>query len=243
MLDRGFRLLHSFDPDHRVQSLSSLTRRTGMPRSSVLRLARKLVEIGALERLDDGNYVIGLRLLELASLAPRGHGLRAEAMPYMEDLFYVTRQHVLLAVRDGDEAMLVERLSAHAATPVRFRVGGRMPLVATGVGLVLLAHAPVDVQEQMLRDFTPREDEALVQLDSTAELRRALAEVRRGGYAVAQRTGPGGLSTVAAPVFDEGGVVAALSIVVPSTEFTPGAYVTAVRTGARAISRQLGSNG
>ncbi|MER6345084.1 IclR family transcriptional regulator [Streptomyces sp. NPDC001595] len=243
VLDRAFRLLRTFDPDHRVQSLASLTRRSGMPRSSVLRLARKLVDTGALERLDDGSYVIGLRLLELASLAPRGHGLRAEAMPYMEDLFHVTRQHVLLAVRDGDDALLVERLSAHGAAAVRFRVGGRMPLTATGVGLVLLAYAPVDEQEHFLRDFVPQRDVGLVRLQSAAELRRALAEVRRGGYAVAQRTGPDGLSTVAAPVFSEEGLVAALSVVVPSDEFTAGAYVTAVRTGARAISRQLGATG
>jgi DNA-binding IclR family transcriptional regulator len=37
-----------------------------------LRLARKLTELGALERTPDGEYVIGLRLLEVASLAPRG---------------------------------------------------------------------------------------------------------------------------------------------------------------------------
>ena len=31
-----------------------------------------------------------------------------------------------------------------------YRVGGRMPLHATGVGLVLLAHAPPQVQEDVL---------------------------------------------------------------------------------------------
>ncbi|MFF3208051.1 IclR family transcriptional regulator [Streptomyces sp. NPDC002962] len=240
VLDRAFKLLRCFDSDHRVQPLASLAQRTGMPRSSALRLVRQLTEAGALERLEDGDYVVGLRLLELASLAPRGHGLRSVAMPYMEDLFHVTRQHVLLAVRDGDDALLVERLSAHDATEVRFRVGGRMPLTATGVGLVLLAYAPTDVQEELLRDFAPHEDVGLVRLRSADELRRALAEVRRGGYAVAQHPGAEGLATAAAPVHDEHGVVAALSVVVPSNQFTPHAYVTAVRTGARAISRQLG---
>ena len=51
-----------------------------------------------------------------------------------------TGQHVLLAVRDGREAVPAERLSAHGAGRVRYRVGGRMPLHCTGVGLVLLAH-------------------------------------------------------------------------------------------------------
>ena len=98
----------------------------------------------------DADFVIGLRLLEIASLAPRGHGLRQMALPYMEDLHVATRQHVLLAVRDGREAVLVERLSARGAGQVLYRVGGRMPLHATGVGLCLLANASTDVQDQAL---------------------------------------------------------------------------------------------
>ena len=106
VLDRAFRILGSFGPAHRSLSLTSLSARAGLPKPGALRLARKLVEWGALERTGDGRYVIGLRLLEVASLAPRGHGLRATALPYLEDLHQATGQHVLLAVRDGHEAIL-----------------------------------------------------------------------------------------------------------------------------------------
>ncbi|MEV5676729.1 IclR family transcriptional regulator [Streptomyces sp. NPDC052179] len=240
LIDRVFALLGSFDSENRAQPLAGLTRRTGMPRSTALRLARQLTDVGALERLEDGRFVIGLRLLEIASLAPRGHGLRAVAMPFMEDLFHVTGQHVLLAVRDNDEALLVERLSAHDAVPVRFRVGERVALTTTGVGLVLLANAPVDVQERVLRGFTP--EEAGDSIATADDLRRSLAEIRRGDYAVARRADPRNpRTTAAAPVRNGAGVVAALSVVAPSPEFDPAAYVPAVRATARAISRQLQS--
>lgn len=237
VIDRAFAVLGAFDADHRVLPLAGLAQRTGLPRSTALRLARKLTEAGALERLDDGRYVIGLRLLEIASLAPRGHGLRAVAMPYLEDLFHVTRQHIVLAVRDGTEALLVERLSAHDASPALYRVGGRMPLARTGVGLVLLAHAPVPVQEEMLRDFEP-----VPGRDGTRtaeELRRVLAEVRRGGYAIASQAEPRPHTTVAAPIRDADGVVAAVSVVAPSMDFDAAVYVPAVRAAARAISREM----
>ncbi|MFG2673497.1 MULTISPECIES: IclR family transcriptional regulator [unclassified Streptomyces] len=240
LVDRVFALLGSFDSENRAQPLAGLTRRTGMPRSTALRLARQLTDVGALERLEDGRFVVGLRLLEIASLAPRGHGLRAVAMPFMEDLFHVTGQHVLLAVRDNDEAMLVERLSAHDAVPVRFRVGERMALTTTGVGLVLLANAPAEVQERVLRGFTP--EEAGESIATAEDLRRSLAEIRRGDYAVARRADPKNpRTTAAAPVRNGTGVVAALSVVAPSPEFDPAAYVPAVRATARAISRQLQS--
>src|SRR5580700_6731724 len=150
VLDRAFRILGSFGPDDRSLSLTSLSARAGLPAPSALRIARKLVEFGALERDEDGRYMVGLRLLEIASLAPRGHGLRAVALPYLEDLHHATGQHVLLAVRDGDAAVLVERLSARDAGRVMYRVGGRLPLHSTGVGMVLLAHAPVDLQDEVL---------------------------------------------------------------------------------------------
>ena len=117
LLDRAFRILTAFGPDHRSLSLTALSLRAGLPKASALRITRKLVEWGALERAENGEYVVGLRLLEVASLAPRGHGLRATALPYLEDLHHSTGQHVLLAVREGREAILVERLSARLARP------------------------------------------------------------------------------------------------------------------------------
>ncbi|MFQ6148080.1 IclR family transcriptional regulator [Streptomyces seoulensis] len=237
VIDRAFALLASFDGDHRAQTLAELAQRSGIPRSSALRLARSLLGVGALERLADGRYVVGLRLLETASLAPRGHGLRAVAMPYMEDLFHVTRRHVLLAVRDQGEALLVERLSARDASPVLYRVGGRLPLASTGVGLVLLAFAPPAVQNEAIAGYRPGHGDDDIRTPD--DLRRVLAEVRRGDHAVGRQTRPWQVTTVAAPVRDGEAVVAALSVVAPDAGAgTPG-YGPAVRATARAISRRL----
>ncbi|QHA07842.1 helix-turn-helix domain-containing protein [Streptomyces broussonetiae] len=240
VIDRAFLLLGSFDGDHRAQTLAELAQRSGIPRSSALRLARSLMNVGALERLGDGRFVVGLRLLETASLAPRGHGLRSVAMPFMEDLFHVTRQHVLLAVRDQGEALLVERLSARDASPVRYRVGGRLPLASTGVGLVLLAFAPPAVQEQAIAAYAPEHDD---DIRTPADLRRVLAEVRRGDHAVGHQNRPWKVSTVAAPVRDGSEVVAALSVVAPGTGSPNPGYGPAVRATARAISRRLVEDG
>ncbi|WP_369227882.1 IclR family transcriptional regulator [Streptomyces sp. R39] len=240
VIDRAFALLGAFAPTRRVLSLADLTHLTSMPRSTTLRLARKLVETGALERREDGRYTIGLRLLEIASLAPRGHGLRAVAMPFMEDLFHVTRQHVLLAVRDGDEALLTERLSAHDADPVLYRVGGRMPLYSTGVGLVLLAGAPSAVQERILGDLPACAADR--EVPDAAELRRTLADVRRGGFATVTLSVPWPRTSVAAPlVGPDGAVCGALSVVLPREAVDHKTMTPAVRTCARAISRELRS--
>src|SRR6185503_1831441 len=131
-------------------TLSELARQAGLPLSTAHRLLGELVEWGAVERTDSGYYRIGLRLWELGSLAPRSQGLRERALPFLEDLSRITGENVQLAVREGAELVFVERIAGTGAVPVLTRVGGRFALTATGVGLVLLAHAPVEVQEEVL---------------------------------------------------------------------------------------------
>jgi DNA-binding IclR family transcriptional regulator len=193
VIDRALSLLSAFDAGQRRLSLAELSRRTGIPVSSTLRLAGHLVRWGALERDEGGRYCLGLRLLEVASLAPRGHGLRQVAMPFMSDLAEVTRQHVHLAVREGTEATLVEGLSAHQAAPVQYRIGGRLPLHSTAVGLVLLAFAPAGLQEEFLARPMPREPDHV--LIPPEVMRRTLADVRRERLAIYRRQEQAGCRT------------------------------------------------
>lgn len=241
VMDRAFKLLGSFGPADMSLSLAALTERSGLPKSTALRLANQLAHWGALERNPRGEYVIGLKLFELASLAPRGHGLRAAALPFMEDLHHATRQHVLLAVRDGAEAVLVDRLSAHGAGRVMYRVGGRLPLHSTGVGLVLLAHAPHEVQARVLAG-SPRLLPENIEL-SEHELRGRLAAIRREGVAAISRPYPEPMSAVAAPVYSGTQVVAAISVVAPAEQVAPVHLTPAVVAVARAISRAMVGGG
>ncbi len=238
VLDRAFRILFCFGPENRSLSLAALSVRAGLPKPSALRIARKLVEWGALERSDDATYTIGLRLLEVASLAPRGHGLRTTALPYMQDLHHATGQHVLLAVRDGRQAVLVERLSERGAGRVSYRVGGRMPLHTTGVGLVLLANAPAQVQGEILAEEFPATTE--IAASSLRSMRSRLAAVRQNGVAVVTRLQPDPMTSVASLVTDHRRTpVAALSVVTRSENVDPAVLIPAVIAVARAISRAV----
>ena len=236
VIDRAFRLLGAFHEPAEALPLTSLAARAELSKSTASRMAQHLLACGALERTADGRFVIGLRLLEMASLAPRGHGLRATALPFMQDLHHATGQHVLLAVRDAGEAVLIERLSARRAGKVTYHVGGRLPLHPTGVGLVLLAFAPAEVREQVLGGPLPV-PEGATPIDGR-ELRRYLAVVRRDTVATNTRRLPEPMSSVAAPVFGpDRSVLAALSVIAPTDSFDPVGARPAVIAVARAMSR------
>ena len=172
----------------------------------------------------------------MASLAPRGHGLRAIAMPFMEDLHRATGNHVLLAVRVGYEAMIIERLSSHKAGRILYRVGERVPLHSTGVGLVLLAHAEPELQESVLaRHLTLEPEHSSL---SSTELRKRLARVRQEGSATNTRSVPEPATSVAAPIFGpDKTAIAAISVIAATGSLDPAAMRPAVMTIARAISR------
>lgn len=238
VLRRATQLLTAFTSDRPALTLSGLARRAGLPLTTTHRLAGELVRCGLLERDAAGEYRIGLRLWEIASLAPRGLGLRELALPYMEDLFAVTRENVQLAVREGGESVYVERLAGRAAVPVLTRVGGRFPLHPTGVGRVLLAHAPAEVQEAVLgaplARFTP------LTVTDPELLRKMLADVRAHGFAVNDRQVTMDSLSVAAPIrAADGSVVAAVSIVVLAGSALPAALAPAVRATAQGITRAL----
>lgn len=239
MAGRVLAILDAFSADRPELTLTEIARRAGLPLSTAHRLVGELARWGALERADDARYRVGLRLFEVAALAPRGLGLREVAMPFLEDLHEVTRQNVQLAVLDGAEAVFLERLSGRGAVNVITRVGGRLPLHATGVGLVLLAHADPDLQERVLAAPLRRYTRKTV--TAPEAVRRTLADVRRTGVAVSDGQIELVALSVAAPVRGpRGGVVAAVSVVVPAEGADPRAFVPVVRAAALGVSRGLG---
>ena len=237
--DRLLAVLAAFAPGHPALCLSDISRRAGLTLTTTHRLVGALTDWGALERDEDGVYHVGLRLWELAALAPRGLALRQIALPYLEDLYEATHENVQLAVRDGAEVVYIEWISGRSSVGVHIRVGARWPLHATGVGLALLAHGEPAFQnaycDRPLASFTPHT------ITDPSRLRRVLAEVRRTGVAVSSRQVTDDALSVAAPVRGPGGTVAAaVSVVVPERDAQVAALIPAVRLAARGISRALG---
>ncbi|MET8137054.1 IclR family transcriptional regulator [Streptomyces sp. NPDC005251] len=232
-------VLAAFDHEHTALSLTDISRRAGLSLTTAHRLVAALTEWGALERDADGVYHVGLRLWEVAALAPRGLALRQIALPYLEDLYEATHENVQLAVRDGAEVVYIEWIAGRSSVGVRIQVGARWPLHATGVGLALLAHAQPAFQDAYcagpLAAYTP------YTITDPVRLRRALAEVRRTGVAVSTRQVTDDALSVAAPVRGtDGSVVAAVSLVVPEADAQVPALIPAIRLAARGISRALG---
>jgi DNA-binding IclR family transcriptional regulator len=239
---RALGVLDAFDTAHPRLTLSEVAERSGTPLTTAHRLLAELAAWGGLVRRSDGRYEIGRKLWDLGLLAPVDLELRQVASPFLLDVHTATRDTVHLAVREGLRALYVERVSGRESVPVVSQVGSRLPLHATGVGKVLLAAAPADVVEHVLRSLTRETRHSVV--DPRA-LIRELAEVRRRGAARTSEEMSLGAASVAVPVTVErpGGpvVAAALGIVVPVHRRNPGRLVPVLQVAARGIGRALSS--
>jgi DNA-binding IclR family transcriptional regulator len=234
---RALSLLGAFDEQHRSQTLTELAARAGLPVPTAFRLVNELVAWGALARGADSSYVVGRRLWDVALLAPVHAGLTQLASPFLHDLYGATLATVHLAERDGTQVLYLDRLSGHASVPVISRIGSRLPLHATGVGKVLLAHAPTDVQMAVLADLTRITAYTVIQ---PGRLRQELARVHREGFAQTSEEMSLGACSVAVPIVGPSGdVVAALGIVVGSLKRDRPKLVSALRVAAQGIGRSL----
>lgn len=239
VVSRALALLAAFDTDHRRLTLSAMAARTGLPLPTAHRLAGELVRAGMLVRRPTGEYVIGRRLWDLGLLAPLQSGLRDIASPFLNDLHAATLATVHLAIRDRTQALYVDRLSGRASVPVVSTVGSRLPLHATGVGKVLLAHAPERVHEQVLGSLVRLTPYTITQ---PGRMREQIARVLRDGYAVTAEEMTLGACSVAVPVRRGpagGDVVAAIGVVVPSLKRDRARLVAALQVAAQGIGRSL----
>jgi DNA-binding IclR family transcriptional regulator len=232
---RVFAVLGAFDAEHRALTVSDLARRSALPLATAHRLAAELVALGGLERRQD-RYVVGRRVWNLGLLAPVQAELRQVAAPFLHDLYAATQLTVHLAERAGHKVLYLDRLSGRATVPVVSRVGGTLPLHATGVGKVLLAHAPKDVQRTVLADLSRITPYTVTQPGLLfAQLERARGE----GFAQTAEEMSLGACSVAVPVrrYDE--VIAALGLVVPAPCRHRARLVAALQGAAAGIGRTL----
>jgi len=237
VLGKVRRILEAFGPEDEHLSLTEITRRSGVAKASVHRLAQSMVAWGLLERRGS-DYWLGMRLFELGQRVPRQRILRDAARPYMEDLFRATGEVVHLAVIDGIEILYLEKISGHGQVTKPSRVAGRMPLHCTATGKILLAHSPRRLVEEVLA--RPMERRTPYTVVAPGLLLQELARARELGYAVEREQTRAGFISVAIPLIGgAGSVLGALSITAPTFRADVPRYVDLLKMVGGRISRSL----
>ena len=235
-LERAHLLLSAFDERHQVLSLSELARRSGLPKTTVHRMIRQLVDLGWLSP-DGGSYTIGTAVFQFGTMVPVRAQLCEVAQPYLQDLYEATHATIHLAVHDGGQVLYAEKISGRRSVNVLTRIGGHMPLHCTGVGKALLAFAPQALVSTVLSQPLPGQTPFTI--TTPTRLVKELAHVRTERLAYDREEAALGLRCVAAPIITPGGTaVAAVSVSVPASRSVDPVRPAVLMT-ARNVSRAL----
>lgn len=214
VLGKARLILEAFHLDDVDLSLSELSRRTGISKASVHRLAQELLDWGMLERSGQ-EYRLGMRAFELGSRVPRFRVLRDAARPFMESLQFATKEVVTLYVRDGLELLCLEKIASGPEAAKPSRIARRAPLHCTSGGKAILAHSPRHIIEEVLSGELTR----LTPTSTIAPglLIEQLRKVRVNRYATEIEEVVHGYCSVGVPIFSSSEfLLGALSIVAPT---------------------------
>lgn len=155
-VERAFSLLEAFGDGIETLTLGELAERTGLYKSTVLRIAQTLERLGYLGRNRDGAYHIGPAPLRLGRLYQAAVRPEDVIVPVLRDLVDRTRESAGFHVRFNDNRLCLYRVDSPELIRDHFRPGDSMPITQGAGGEILLAFGtPRDerfagVRERML---------------------------------------------------------------------------------------------
>lgn len=212
-IERALMLLEFLAQSKSGFSTSEISRRLGLPKSSTYLIVETLENRGFLQKnRQNGRYYLGLKLIALSRHAIENLDLREEAKPFLRSLMQETQLVVHMAVLDGTEAMLIDKIEAPGTGRQTSFVGRRLDVHSTGVGKALVAYLS---EEELgliakVKGFPKRNENTITSLGA---LKRELARVRTLGYSLDNEEDEIGSRCIGAPVFDSNSaVVAAISV-------------------------------
>ncbi len=208
-LVRGLKILSTFTVKKPALKVSEIAEMTSLDQATVFRFVYTLEKLGYLVRDEETKrYHQGVKMLTISLPAREGIPLRELALPVMYELSKAVNETVTLNILDGVEIVTIAISEVLERVYYRSRLGQRMPVYCTSQGKVLLAYQPIDKWDQLIAkiDFAPQTERTIV---DPGQLRDELFKTCQQGYAVEDSELILGLSSIAAPVFDHHGQVAA----------------------------------
>ncbi len=235
ILRRAFDVLDTFGPGRQALSLSDIARRSGLPKTTVHRVLKQMLSVGAIDRVDQ-RYRVGTRIFVLGSRGQEA-AIRAVALPHLTELNRRFGHTLHLATLRGADVLYLEKLSSRATAPSPSVVGGCLPAHCTAVGKVLLAWQSPKSLDDLGLAFLPERTSASI--TSGHRLITSLKSIRERGIAVDNEEAAEGLRCVAAPITLGDRAVAAVSIAHSVSVPLPRDRVLALQETAARISHSL----
>jgi DNA-binding IclR family transcriptional regulator len=126
--DRLLILLTAFRRGDGAVGLSELAKRTGLVKSTIMRLAISLERYDLLARLPDGNYRLNAGVLRLAAIYQESLHLESHVLPVLRRLVEESRESAAFYIRHGNHRLCLYRVDSPHLLRLHVRPGDMLPM-------------------------------------------------------------------------------------------------------------------
>jgi DNA-binding IclR family transcriptional regulator len=208
---RGLRVLLTIADrgEIRADELSALL---DTPVSTVYRYLRTLAGFGFVDRQGAG-YRLGPRLIIGSGANVTAEELIRTADPVLRLLVEETGETAVIVRRLGLAAVCLHEVPSHQPLRVTIAAGTSLPLQSGAFGKALLAFAPSDILDEIIGQDASAGPSA----PDTERLKAEVADIVTTGVARSIGEVVSGSVAIAAPIFREDGIVAAIGVIGPES--------------------------
>lgn len=241
VLEKALNILDLFDEEGKELSVTEISTGLDLNKPSTFRILSNLEDFGYLDKdPKTSRYCLGSKLYHLGSLAEPHVRIKKVARPFLKRMNEQCNETVHLAVLQQGEALYVDKIEGKRTIRVITRVGTRLPAHCSGVGKVLLSALSEEALVKILlkKGLARFTENTITDLDV---LKLELTKCEKRRYSTDNEEIEEGLKCVAAPVNENGKIVAAISISAHSERFNKESlrYISMVMETAEAISNAL----
>lgn len=224
-------------------NLESLSKKTKIPKATLLRFLQSLINLGYINRDNSDQYSLTLKMFSIGSKALKHIDLINTARPFAKALCQEFGETVHMGIKDGETAIYVLKEESSYTLRMYSRIGKIIPLYCTAIGKIFLSQmqeAETDeyLDNNQLKPFTKNS------LKTKAELLSEIEKIRLQGWAMDNEEHEENIICLAAPIFDYSRqIIAALSVSWPTFRFEKQNMETAIskiKQCTNSISKILG---
>jgi DNA-binding IclR family transcriptional regulator len=146
--DRALAVLTAFKRGDTALGLSELSKRTGLVKSTIMRLVISLERFGLLKRLPDGTYRLDAEVMRLGSIFRESLDLESHVMPVLRRLASETEESASFYVRNGDFRVCLYRVDSPHPLRLHIQPGDMLPMDTSSVAQVLRRFGSKEAQEE-----------------------------------------------------------------------------------------------
>ncbi|SKC53921.1 IclR family transcriptional regulator [Maledivibacter halophilus] len=201
-IKRAIKILNLYKGDIKYLGITDISKAINLHKTTVHRIVKTLESEGWLvQNKHSEKYRLGFKILNIASEIRNQYDFKEIILEEMESLCNQVDETVMLSVYTKNGGICLEKVETKAVIKLTSQPGRNIPLHCGATGKILLAYAPEEDVNQLIKNGLKKYTENTV--TDGEVLIKQLKDIKRKGYVISKAENDDGALGIGAPIFDD----------------------------------------